>query len=379
MEETRDMRALEITLRLGIGVVLILANAFFVMTEFALTRLRQLPEEDFQKEGRLRRAWEMTEKLEIYLTSCQVGISLTSILLGILTEPAVTYLLRPVFDAVGLEGKTARIVSVVVAVAILNLIHKIWGEQAPTYLGVERPLDVARWTSGAHYWWTKVMYPVVFVGDGIAKWTLKLFGVEMERSWVGAEEGEEGSGGGGDDERREGVDERKKHERRSYPEIRREMGQLLAGGGVPADRREEVIRALEIDRIPVGDIMVPRDEMVTVSTEKPFEENLETLRRGDLSRFPLVGDSVDDPRGTLYLPAVFRHLDDLRSGAKTLDDIAVEVVTVPSDLPVSRLIDRLQQARQELALVEENDRVVGLVTLTEAFEVIAGESEDPYD
>jgi CBS domain containing-hemolysin-like protein len=102
-----------------------------------------------------------------------------------------------------------------------------------------------------------------------------------------------------------------------------------------------------------------------------------------------VGESVDDFRGILYLPAVFRAYDALRSGDTTLEEIAVEPLVVPAGLPVARLIDRFQHARQEIALVEESDgsaeanggrgRIVGLVTVTEAFEAISGDVEDPYD
>jgi CBS domain containing-hemolysin-like protein len=372
------MSAVEIALRIAAGVILILTNAFFVVTEFALTRLRQLPEEEFRDHPGLRRAWKMTEKLEIYLTGCQVGISLSSILLGIVAEPAVTALLHPLFEAVRVPERAIPATSVVVSIVILNLVHKVWGEQAPTYLGVEAPKQVARRTATPHYWWCKATYPLILIGDGMAKWTLKLFGVEMSRSWT-----EEGTGEDGDDRSSEARPA-------SRAELRREMGDILSRGRVPADRREEVIRALEIDEIPVRDIMVPRDRILAVSTERSIEENLETMRSDHLSRFPLVGESVDDFRGILYLPAVFRAYDALRSGETTLEEIAVEPLVVPAGLPVSRLIDRFQQARQEIALVEEESdgsaeanggrgRIVGLVTVTEAFEAISGDVEDPYD
>lgn len=377
------MSAVEIALRIAAGVVLTLMNAFFVVTEFALTRLRQLPEEEFRDHPGLRRAWKMTEELEIYLTGCQVGISLSSILLGIVTEPAISALLYPLFEAVGLPERVIPATSVVIAIVILNLIHKIWGEQAPTYLGVERPKEVARWTATAHYWWCKAIYPVMYFGDGMAKWTLKLFGVEMKRSWMEGE-GEDGQGEGSSTARPA-----------SRAELRREMGDILSRGRLPADRRQEVIRALEIDEIPVRDIMVPRERILAVSTGRSIEENLATMASDHLSRFPLVGESLDDFRGILYLPEVFRAYDALRAGETTLEEIAVEPLVVPADLPVARLIDRFQHARQELALVEERveerdgdgddggdgsrGRIVGLVTVTEAFEAISGDVEDPYD
>lgn len=91
------MNGVEISLRLFAGLLLILANGFFVAIEFALTRVRQYPRSEFDIPG-LRRAWEMTEDLEIYLTSCQVGISATSIAVGIVAEPALASLIDPVFE-----------------------------------------------------------------------------------------------------------------------------------------------------------------------------------------------------------------------------------------------------------------------------------------
>ncbi len=133
----------DIAVRLAAGFGLVLVNAFFVTTEFALTRIRQLPAEDFEGSRNLRRAWEMTERLEIYLTGCQLGISVSSILLGVIAEPAFTALLEPLFGAVDWSAGTRHVVAVTLAVVLMNLIHKIWGEQAPTYLGVERPREVS--------------------------------------------------------------------------------------------------------------------------------------------------------------------------------------------------------------------------------------------
>src|SRR6056297_3419517 len=90
------MNGPELALRLSAGLLLILANGFFVAIEFALTRVRQYSESEFDVPG-LRRAWEMTQDLEIYLTSCQVGISATSIAVGIVAEPALATLIDPLF------------------------------------------------------------------------------------------------------------------------------------------------------------------------------------------------------------------------------------------------------------------------------------------
>lgn len=358
------MSALEITLRLGAGLLLVAANAFFVVTEFALTRLRQLDPAEFRDDPRLRRAWAMTERLEIYLTGCQLGITASSILLGVVTEPAVSRLLRPPLTLLGASEHTVSVTAVALAVVAINLVHKIWGEQAPTYLGVERPREVARWTATAHHWWTRVMYPVIYFGDGAAKATLRLFGVEIRRSWTEDETAaEEGPG--------EPIT--------SLTELRGRLARVLERGTLPKDRRREILAALEIEEIPITEIMVPREEILALETGAPVEEGFSVLAEHGKARYPLVGEDLDDFRGIVYVPAVFRHLEELLAGSTSFEAIAAPPMRVASDETVSTLIDRFQEAGQELALVEDGTRIVGLVTATDAFEAIAGELEDPYD
>lgn len=355
------MSTLELTVRLVAGVLLTLANGFFVATEFALTRIPQFDKEEFQASAGLRRAWKITERLEIYLTGCQLGITTTSILLGIVAEPAVTALIGPVVGLLGIAPGTTSVISVVLAVVVINLIHKIWGEQAPTYLGVEKPKAVAQVTAPVLHVWTLLTYPFILLGDGLAKRTLGLFGVTISRSWTEAEaEGEEAEVG-------------------SRTELTRKIASLLRAQDVPDDRREEVLRALQIGSLPVQEIMVPREEIIALSTTNTLEENLQIATDHMLSRFPLVEGSLDQALGTIYVPVLLRDRKALRTGEVDLEALAAPMSTVAPEDSVSDLIDQLQEEGQELALVEEDGRVVGLVTITDAFEVIAGEVRDPLD
>ena len=388
------MSTWEILIRIIAGVVLTGMNGFFVVTEFALTRLRQYPEDRVREDRRLRRGWEMTEELEIYLTGCQLGITTSSILLGVVAEPAVTHLLRPAFDAIGLQGATAATVSVIAAVVVINLIHKVWGEQAPTYLGVERPREVARWAAPVLYWWTKATYPVIKLGDGAAKLTLRAIGVEMERSWV--EEGE------GPSDRSEEAPSRgppesgppesgppesgasEDHPERAAREgarstLLREMGEILTRQNVPPDRRKEVLRAVEIEAVPVREIMVPASDVVAWSEDAPLEENLDRVRESGFSRYPLIGDELDDYRGVLYTSSLLPALDAIRTGDTGVREVAAQPVEVGPEMAVADFIDYLQDQAQELALVRDDNEVVGLVTVTDAVEAILGELRDPFD
>jgi len=353
------MGAFEIALRLVGGIFLTGMNAFFVVTEFALTRLPQLDPAD-DPPG-LERARRITEQLEIYLTGCQLGITMSSILLGVVAEPAFTYLLQPLFRIAGVSEAVAHGVSVVVAVVIINLIHKIWGEQTPTYLGVERPRQVARRAARALQGWTTVAYPFIIAGDGLAKATLRLFGVEVQRSWTEEETADE------------------EEPPATISAVRRQIADVLSNANLSRERRAEVLRAIDIERIPVREIMVPCEKVVALRASDELHQNLHRMRTHSYDRYPLLGDDWSDVRGALYLSTVFRHLPELDRGAATLDDIAEPIVWVDPDLPVSALIDRLQSEHQEFALVRSSDAVLGLVTATDAFEAIAGEMQDPVD
>lgn len=356
-----NMGTLEIILRIAGGVILTAANAFFVMSEFALTRLRQLDRSSFGDDRKLRLAWDMTERLEIYLTGCQLGISTTSVLLGVIAEPAVTAMLRPALSPLGIEGATASAIAVVLAVIVINLIHKIWGEQAPTYLGVERPREVARRTAPFLHAWVRGTYPIIIAGDGLAKFTLRLFGVEIRRSWTDDDEG------GGE-------------QIGSRAELRDRMGRVLALGELPEDRRREVLATLDIGTRRVRDIMVPRADIVAMSTETDVTGNLDTVAAHGHTRLPLIGRGIEDFRGIVYVPALVGRIDALRSGDTTLQSLAAPPVVVREDETVAGLIDHFQEVDQELALVlDEDDRVAGLVTTTDAFEAIAGDLHDPLD
>jgi len=353
------MSSLEVTLRLIGGVFLTGANAFFVVTEFALTRLPQLDPAD-DPPG-LERARQITNQLEIYLTGCQLGITTTSILLGVVAEPAFTYLFRPLFELLGVSEAVTHAISVIVGIVLINLIHKIWGEQTPTYLGVERPRQVARRTAGALQAWTTVAYPFIIAGDSLAKWTLRLFGIEVQRSWTDE--------AGGDEE----------EALASVSVVRREIGEILSRANLSRERRSEILRAVDIEHIPVRAIMVPRSEVAALTTTDDLHETLHRMRAHPYNRYPLLDPDWETVYGTLYMTTVFRHLPELERGDATLTDLAEPVVWVDPELPISALIDRLQQKQQEIALVRPEGEVHGLVTSTDAFEAIAGELEDPAD
>ena len=349
------MDPLEIGIRLIGGLLLILANAFFVAIEFALTRARQYTEAEFVDGGSaLERAWEMTQNLELYLTTCQIGITASSIAVGIVAEPALSALFDPLFEgtllaSIGSGG--------ILAFLLINLVHLTHDEQTPTYLGVERSRQVCRYGASPLYWFHKLISPVITLGDGIAKWTLRLFGVEMTGAWLETETA--------------AIESR--------ADLRNELGSVLERGDLPEERRDEVMNALEIGEQSIRDVMIPSEEIVALSTGVDTEENLRRMAESPQTRYPLVGEELTDFRGIVYFPVFARHREALTDGTVDLAELAAPPMTLSPDGSVSDAIDQFQTENQELALVVEDGEVVGLVTVTDLLESVMGDIEDPLD
>lgn len=347
------METLEIALRILGGIVLIGVNAYFVAIEFALTRVRQFPKSEFNTPA-LELAWDMTNDLEFYLTTCQVWISGTSIALGIIAEPGLAAVFEPVFQNTSLASAGA---GSLLGFFIINLVHLTHGEQTPTYLGVERSKQVARYGSRPLYWLAKILAPAIWFGDKIAKGTLGLFGIKMTQSWTETEA--------------EVIETR--------ADLRTELGTILKEGNVTEDRREEIINALTIGEQSVQEVMIPREDIITLSTANTPKDNFEILENHPHTRYPLVGDSLTDFKGVVYSLALFNHRDEITDDSEVFADFAAPPMTLSPDVDVSDAIDQFQAEQQELALVIENGEVVGMVTITDLFETITGDIEDPLD
>ncbi|WP_336328047.1 hemolysin family protein [Halovenus sp. HT40] len=349
------MNSLEVSLRLVAGALLILTNGFFVAIEFALTRARQYSEQEFLGDSQaLERAWAMTQNLEVYLTTCQVGITASSIAVGIVAEPALASLFEPVFATTPLASVGA---GAVIAFLIINLLHLTHGEQTPTYLGVERSRQVCRYGATPLYWFHRLISPIITLGDWVAKATLRLFGIEMTGAWLETETD---------------VIE-------SRAQLRTRIGSLLEEGEIPDERQEEILNALDVGTLPVREVMNPAEEIVSLSTAVSPEENLNRIRHTPHTRFPLVGTDLTEFHGIVYAPSIIDHFEDLRHEEIDFTDIAAPPMTLSAEKSVSDAFDQFQVEDQELALVVEDGEVVGLVTATDALEAVMGELEDPLD
>jgi CBS domain containing-hemolysin-like protein len=273
---------------------------------------------------------------------------------GIVAEPALAAIFEPLFAGSRLAGIGA---GALLAFLLINLVHLTHGEQTPTYLGVERSRTVCRYGATPLYWVHYAITPLIKLGDWVAKYTLKLFGVEMTGAWLETEED---------------VIE-------SRAELRNRLGSVLEEGDLPAERRDEVMNALAIGEQPIRDLLIPPDEIVALSTAVDSEENLRRMAAYPHTRYPLVGEDLTDVRGIVYFPVLARHREELANGDVDFAELAAPPMTMSPDVDVSDAVDQFQAESQELALVIEDGEVVGMVTVTDLLESVMGDIEDPID
>jgi CBS domain containing-hemolysin-like protein len=338
-----------------LALLLILANGFFVATEFALVKARVSRLRTQAERGRpgARLAVEMTEQLDAYLSACQVGITLASLALGWIGEPALARVIHPTLDAIGpWAGRFAHPVAIALAFLVLTVLHIVIGEQAPKLLALWRPDAIVIAAALPMRGFYRVFYPFVQLLKRATALLLAPFGIA--------------------DEPREGA--------KSEEEARTVLAETLAYGGSSETRRRLVERAFEFGHKRARQFMVPRADIVFLDVDQPLAGNLETARRVGFTRYPLVHGSIDEVIGIV-------HIRDLTAGAgrlresEELRQFARDPLFVPEASPADLLLRQFQARRLHQAIVvDEYGGTAGLVTLEDLLEELIGsEIQDEFD
>jgi CBS domain containing-hemolysin-like protein len=340
---------------LFVAFLLILANGFFVATEFALvkvraTRIRQLAE---QGNAAAAATEVMLGQLDAYLSACQVGITLASLALGWIGEPAFASLLKPWLAALGpWAAPAAHVIATGAAFLAITVLHIVVGEQAPKIIAIARPEAIALLVALPMRMFYRVFFPFVQVLNRATQLLLAPLGI-AERS-------------------REGV--------HTEEEARMILAESLAGGRDSDVRRRLVERALEFAKKRARQFMVPRADIVFLDIERPLPENLETARRLGYTRYPLVMGSIDDVIGIVHIRDLAAAEGRLTSAAE-LRQFARDPLFVPEASPADVLLRQFQSRRLHQAIVvDEYGGTSGLVTLEDLLEELIGsEIQDEFD
>jgi CBS domain containing-hemolysin-like protein len=338
---------------LGILVVLAIValNGFFVAAEFAIVKVRSTQIEPLVREGskRARLAHHIVNHLDIYLSSCQLGITMTSLALGWVGEPFVAGLLLPLFELIGRDVGLLHTVAFIVAFSIITSIHIILGEQAPKWLAIQNPRGAALAVAGPLEIFTRMFRPFIWFVNVSAKGFLRLIGITP----------------GGETD---------------LAQSEEELRLLLSRGKALTSTGKSIsLRAIELRDRSAREVMVPRTQTVFLSTDRSIEENIARAIENQFTRYPLCEKNLDNVLGMIHIKDLFRFQGERGSGARLLE-IKRDILFVPETTSLERLLNLFLGRRVLMAIaVDEYGGTAGLVTLENVLEELVGEIRDEFD
>ncbi|MFY4775483.1 hemolysin family protein [Metabacillus sp. RGM 3146] len=337
---------------------LIAITAFFVATEFAIVKVRSSRLDQLIAEGNTKAfaAKTVTSNLDEYLSACQLGITITALGLGWLGEPAVERLLHPVFVSLHINESLAGILSFIIAFAVITFLHVVIGELAPKTLAIQKAESVTMAFSKPLMFFYKVMFPFIWVLNNSARLFAGIFGLKPVSGSELAH---------------------------SEEELRIILTESYQSGEINQSEFRYVNRIFEFDDRVAKEIMVPRTEIATVSIEKEFRENLETMNTEKYTRYPVVNGDKDHILGMINIKEIFTDLFYLSEEERknvSLEKYIRPVIQVIDSIPIHDLLIKMQKERVHMAiLVDEYGGTAGLVTVEDILEEIVGEIRDEFD
>jgi len=333
------------------GFLLVVLNGFFVAAEFALVRVRptQLDAASGRGQRRAQLARHMTQHLDAYLSATQLGITLASLGLGWIGEPAFSWLIEPVVVLVaGRNPALVHSLGLTVSFLAITILHIVLGELTPKWVALRHARPAALLVALPLHAFYRATYPAIWVLNRAARGLTRLLGVTPPQ------------GGGGI---------------RDEAELRR----LLASSPdaeVSEQKRELLDNVFELSHRVARQIMVPRQDVVYLSTTSPLAENLRIVKRSGHTRFPLCEGDLDHVVGVVHIKDLYRRERPLTR----LEEVARAIDFVPETLELDRLLRRMRVERIHLAaVIDEYGGVSGIVTLEDVIEELVGQIHDEFD
>jgi CBS domain containing-hemolysin-like protein len=334
--------------------VLVLATAYFVAAEFSFVATGRHRLEERAREGdrRATHALAVQRRLSFMLTAAQLGITVSSLLLGVIVEPTLARALRPLLTSLGISPVAVPGIAVVLALLLATGIMMVFGELAPKNLAIGEPERVALRLARATELGLRVTAPAVALFDNAANRLLRLVGIEPAEELDHAVTAEE------------------------LEVIIAESGRA---GSLTASQTGLLQRVLEFRGLRAVEVQVPRTSVVTITAEATCTELADLACTSGLSRFPVVGDDLDDVRGVVVAKDVLAVPYERRA-TEPVRALLTPPLAVPESALLSPLLAELREAHSQLALViDEHGGVTGIVTLEDIVEEIVGEIQSEYD
>ncbi|AQW85247.1 hemolysin family protein [Campylobacter pinnipediorum] len=338
-----------------LAVFFIFLNAFFVLSEFALVKVRKSRLEELIKEKvpNSQLAFDMSNKLDTYLSATQLGITLSSLALGWIGEPAVARLLEePMATYFGASEVVVHSVSFAIAFTLITLLHVVLGELIPKSIAISKAessvLKIAR---PLHFFWA-ILSPVIKTFDFLAGVGLKALGIKPAK------------------------DSEIAH---SEEEIKIIVSESLKGGVLDSFETELIKNAVDFSDTVAKEIMTPRRDMVCINKQKSFEENLQVVFDSKYTRYPYIDGSKDVILGLIHIRDILQvHFSDKKE--KSFDSIVRKFIIVPESLSISKVLLMMNKQQISAALVvDEYGGTAGLLTMEDIMEEVLGDFHDEHD
>ncbi len=338
---------------LVIAILLVAANGFFVAMEFAILAARRGRVEQAAQEGRMGAASALAgmSKLNVQLATCQLGITVMSLLLGFLVEPVVGGAIEGRLGETRLPHAFSAFLGVSIALLIVSFVHMVLGEMVPKSVALSSPEQTLFALAPIHRVITKILKPVVAVLNGLGNWGTKLLGVEPRDELA---------------------------EAHTAPELAAMLAESAAVGELDQGELDLLSGALGFLRVTVADVMAERADLVTVPASATLGQAEDLIHRSGHSRVLVTTPDGREVIGFLHAKDLLQYGD--RPAADPLPEGLVRVAqNVAPDDPLAEVLPKMRHARRHVAVVVDNGEVQGLVTLEDLLEAIVGEIRDETD
>ncbi|HEX8749412.1 MAG TPA: hemolysin family protein [Pyrinomonadaceae bacterium] len=342
-----------IVLNIVAVLLLVLANGFFVAAEFALVSVRRSRIETMAAEGSgsAKRLMGLLNNMNAYLSAAQLGITLASLALGWIGEPAIAHILEgPLAGRV--SDALLHTISFIIAFGIITSLHIVLGEQAPKLLGLERAANVALWTALPMQIFYRIFRPFIWALDWASARTVGLIGLHY-------------TGGHGSIYTEE--------------EIRQLVNSSQQGGMLEESERLLINRVLDFAQAEVREAMIPRMSVIALPVTATLEESEKAFCETGYSRLPVYSERLDNVQGVLFMKDLMQCIRKPSSEFQ-LEKHLHPPMFIPATARLGGVLAQMQAAQTHLAFViDEHGGIEGIVTMEDLLEEIVGEINDEYD
>jgi CBS domain containing-hemolysin-like protein len=335
-------------------IVLIFGNAVFVAAEFSLTALDRATVDANARSGNRRDRFiqRAQQRLSFQLSGAQLGISITTLGTGYLTDPMVADLPHPWLDAIGVSDRVGDAIMAFLALVIVTSVSMVCGELVPKYLAVARPLSTGRAVAGFQLMFSLLLTPAIRMTNGAANWIVRQLGIEPAEELRSA---------------------------RSPQELLSLVRTSARSGALDPGTAALVRRSLQFGARTAEELMTPRSKIVALQTDDTVLDLIEAAAESGFSRFPIVDGDLDETVGIVHVKQVF-EIPVAERARTLLTTVAQPVPVVPSTLDGDAVMAEIRANTLQTAMVvDEYGGTAGMVTVEDLIEEIVGDVRDEHD